>query len=144
MSLGEPLITAGFGISANPHSELMINEDSDCKIISTTSLLIDDPDNWNKAMYKAWSMPVACDISHGDSGSAVISRTQDKVLGIIWTGGMPKKPEVRISSFIDSLIGLDNNDVWTQLEYMIPMSKIKEQLLVSKKDILNRVGESID
>jgi len=82
---GEPLVTIGFGIAENPNYVLMGNRDSDCKVFSADAeyRLMADPDALNPGDYKAWSFANGCDVSHGDSGSAMMDRNTGEVIGII-------------------------------------------------------------
>lgn len=133
---GQPLVTIGYGIADNPGRVLMGNEDSDCKVFSSESKLMADPDDINPADYSAWSFANGCDISHGDSGSAMVDRETGDVLGIIWTGRIPKNPKVQDSKYLDDLLKTDSPEIWKELSYAVPAPKMKEHL----KGVLERGG----
>lgn len=144
---GLELMTAGFGIANNPRRQLVVNMDSDCKVYSDTDSfrLMADPDELNPGPYKAWSFANGCDISHGDSGSAMINRATGEVVGIIWTGRIPKNKEVRNQTYLDSLYDDGLDGVWTQLSYAVPMPKIAEQLqsVVADEENEENVRETV-
>ena len=96
---GDELVTAGFGTANNRRRRLMVNADSDCKVFSKDEeyRLMADPDDLNPGPYKAWSFANGCDVSHGDSGSAMVNRETGEVVGIIWTGRIPKSTKVQDS-----------------------------------------------
>jgi hypothetical protein len=128
---GEPLLTIGFGIGGNPNNYMMANQDSDCVVYSKSGEYrhMADPDDLNPADYRAWSFAHACDISHGDSGSAMVDRNTGEVMGIVWTGRIPKKKKVQDSNFLKRLLATPNDaDVWGELSYAVPAVKIAEYL----------------
>jgi hypothetical protein len=130
LKAGQRLFTAGFGVAENPNQELVANQDADCKVFSGDGVytLMSDPDELNPGTYAAWSFANGCDVSHGDSGSAMVDRETGKPIGLIWTGKIPKSPYVQSSTRISSLVGSDDRLVWTELSYGVPAAKIKEYL----------------
>jgi hypothetical protein len=126
---GAELITVGFGIAGNAARAMMANQDSDCRVMSKTADygLLADPDELNPGSYKAWSFSHACDISHGDSGSAMVDRASGKPVGIVWTGRIPKSERVQSSAYLQSL-GTDHPDVWKELNYAVPATKMREHI----------------
>lgn len=137
---GQELITIGFGTFRNPARELVANDDADCKVFSGKEdyRFINDPDRINPADYKAWSFATGCDVSHGDSGSAMVDRATGEVVGIIWTTATDKDDRVQDSSFLDEVLKRQSNEVWTQLSYAVPAPKIRELLA----DYLSRIRTS--
>jgi len=129
----QPILTIGYGIGDNPGQVIVANQDSDCVVFSKDKeyKLMADPDELNPAPYKAWSFATGCDVSHGDSGSAMMDRTNGNIIGIIWTGKIPKNAKVQSSAYLDELLERPNQDVWTELSYAVPAAKMKEVL--SKK-----------
>lgn len=127
---GLELMTVGFGVANNPLRRLMANYDSHCKVFSESGdyRFIADPDDFNPADYKAWSFSNGCDISHGDSGSAMIDRQNGNVVGIIWTGRIPKDPKVRDDAYLDQIFDEQDADVWKHLSYAVPAQKIGQKL----------------
>jgi hypothetical protein len=127
---GAPLITIGFGIADNTQRVMMGNQDADCRVMSKSAdyRFMGDPDQLNPAAYKAWSFSHACDVSHGDSGSAMVDRTTGKPVGILWTGAIPKAARVQSSAYLDQVFDADGDDVWSQMNYAIPATKMREHL----------------
>lgn len=127
---GQPLLTIGYGVFGNPMREQMANEDSDCKVFSERDdfRFISDPDRINPADYQAWSFAIGCDVSHGDSGSAIVDRQTGSVVGLIWTTATNKPERIRSSRYLDGLLTKPNDDVWDWLSYAIPAPKIHEVL----------------
>jgi hypothetical protein len=127
---GQPLLTLGFGVADNPTRALVGNKDSDCKVFSEgdTFRLMSDPDRLNPGTYDAWSFANGCDVSHGDSGSALVDRATGKPIGIIWTGRIPKAKSVQSTAFLDALIASQGVEIWEELSYGVPAAKMKERL----------------
>jgi hypothetical protein len=134
---GMELLTAGFGIGGNPGEVLMVNQDSDCKVYSENGeyRLMADPDTMNPGTYKAWSFAHSCDISHGDSGSAMVERSTGDVVGIVWTGKLPKSSYVQSSSALIALLQNPTEEIWEELAYAVPAPKIRSVL---KRNLLSR------
>lgn len=126
--VGERLLTAGFGVADNSARKLVVGDDSDCKVFSDELRFMGDPDELNPGDYKAWSFANGCDVSHGDSGSSMVDRDSGAVVGIIWTGRIPKSAKVQSSSFLDQLIAHPTEDIWKELSYAVPASKMGEYL----------------
>lgn len=130
VTAGENLMTFGFGFADNWRREMVVNQDSDCKVFSGKGeyRLLGDPDDVNPADYKAWSFSNGCDVSHGDSGSAMVDRTTGEVMGIIWTGRIPKSAAVQSSAYLDKMFQSKSEEIWTQLSYAVPAAKMKTVL----------------
>lgn len=130
LGYGFDLLTFGYGTAYNPgQRNLMVNADNDCHAFSAANdfRFIPDPDQLNPSDYLTWSFAFGCDISHGDSGSALLDRRTGRFVGIAWTGVIPKNPRVRERAFLDSLRG-NSPEVWTDLSYGVPARKIGEFL----------------
>lgn len=128
IAIETPLITAGFGIAENRSRRLMVNQDDDCKSFSKPGeyRLMRDPDDVNPGPNKVWSFAVGCDVSHGDSGSAMVDRNTGHVVGLIWTGRIPKAERVQKSDYLDLILTEDNSEqIWGQLNYAVPAEQIK-------------------
>lgn len=127
---GQELLTIGFGVANNADRLMVANQDSDCKVYSATDefRLMRDPDEFNPGPYAAWSFSNGCDVSHGDSGSAMVDRRSGQTVGIIWTGKVPKNAQVREAAYMERLFSDGGEDVWTELSYAVPAAKIKSIL----------------
>ena len=123
-----------------------MNYDDDCKVFSGENefRFMADPDDLNTGSYKAWSFANGCDISHGDSGSAMIDRESGDVVGIIWTGKIPKSNRVQNSQYLEQLISNPNEEIWKELSYAVPAQKIGQYLndLLDSNE-LSRVNSEI-
>ena len=128
---GMNLITIGFGIGGNPSNNIMGNNDADCKVFSQTAeyKLLADPDELNPADYKAWSFSHGCDVSHGDSGSAMVDRATSDVVGIVWTGKIPKAPIAQDSQALAEMLKTSSPLIWKELAFAVPAVKIKAFLV---------------
>lgn len=126
----QKLLTVGFGVADNEDRNLMANQDSDCYVFSQTGeyRFMADPDKYNPGSYQAWSFAVGCDVSHGDSGSAMVDRETSQVLGIIWTGNIPKSSFVQNSKNLQDLFQRNDGMIWEELNYAVPAKKIGEHL----------------
>lgn len=127
---GQPLLTIGFGVAGNIMRTVMANEDSDCYVFSESGeyRFMADPDRWNPGNYRAWSFALGCDVSHGDSGSAIVDRESGHVVGIIWTGNIPKTAAAQSSNGLQEMFKGRSEGIWTELSYAVPSKKIGEHL----------------
>ena len=125
---GQELLTIGFGVAGNPKRELMANADADCKVFSAAGefRFMADPDSISPSPTRTWSFANGCDVSHGDSGSAMVDRQTGSVLGIIWTGRIPKDPAIQDSKLLDQILSAQDERLWTELSYAVPAPKIRE------------------
>jgi hypothetical protein len=125
---GTNLLTIGYGVAGNPGGKLMAGQDEDCKTFSPDgeTRFMADPDEFNPGPYKTWMFASGCDVSHGDSGSAVVDRSTGEVVGILTTGKIPKDAKVREASYLKNIFEDSSEDVWKELSYVVPASKIQE------------------
>jgi hypothetical protein len=126
---GEPLITFGHGSPEAGVGEVNLSAgfDLDCMSFAPShkARLLKDPDTNNTVPYLVWSTPIGCDAAPGDSGSGVFSRKTGALVGFIWTGRFPKSAKVRNRTYLQSLLKTEDKAIWKDLNYMIPISKIK-------------------
>jgi hypothetical protein len=127
---GQALITSGFGVAGNAKRSMVINYDSDCRVMSARNefRLMNDPDAKNPASYRAWSFANGCDVSHGDSGSAMVDAASGAPVGIIWTGKIPKSNSAQSSARLNEWQNSQSPEVWSELSYAVPAPKIYEFL----------------
>jgi S1-C subfamily serine protease len=128
---GEKLLTIGHGFADNPNQKMVANRDSDCMVYSQKGDIrfMADPDDVNPGDYSVWSFANGCDVSHGDSGSAMVDRDTGDIVGIIWTGRVPKEAKVQDPAYLADIFSHNSDDIWKQLSYAVPSFKIKEVLL---------------
>jgi hypothetical protein len=127
---GQDLLTVGFGVAGNTMRRPMVNTDSDCFVFSGSGeyRLMADPDALNPGPDRVWSFALGCDCSHGDSGSAIVDRRTGDVVGIIWTGRIPKTEQAGKSRFLREIFESRSESIWTELTYAVPAKKIGEVL----------------
>lgn len=127
---GQELVTFGFGKASNPNRQMMVNEDSDCKAFSRDNdfRFMNDPDQLLPNNKKTWSFSNGCDVSPGDSGSAVADRQTGRVIGLLWSGAIPKDSRVRDETFLNSISEASSDEIWSLLTYAVPSRKIGEFL----------------
>lgn len=127
---GQKLLTIGHGFANNPTQKLVANQDDDCMVYSKDGdvRFMADPDDVNPGDYKAWSFANGCDVSHGDSGSAMVDRQTGEMVGIIWTGRIPKTAKVQDPTYLTDIYHQNSEEVWKQLSYSVPAFKIKDVL----------------
>lgn len=125
---GQNLLTLGYGFAGNDNGKLMVDQGDDCKTYSKDDEMryMADPDVVNPGPYKTWLFAAGCDVSHGDSGSAVVDRNTGEVVGILSTGKIPKIARVRSAEFLQKIFNGSTEEVWSELTYVVPFSKIME------------------
>jgi hypothetical protein len=134
---GRELMMAGFGVAGTRgYQQYRGTHDSDCKVYSRDNefRLMADPDQVNPGEGKVWLFALGCDISHGDSGSALAARDNGDIIGIISTGRIPKNPKVREAAYLEEIYASDSEDVWAELGYGVPASKIAEYMRKQASD----------
>jgi hypothetical protein len=62
----------------------------------------------------------------GDSGSAVVDRLSGDIIGILSSGKHPKVSKVRQSKYLTKIFDESSDDVWEELTFFVPASKILE------------------
>ncbi len=128
-----------------------IDNSKDCMLLADTSRYLKDLDSSvsketsNKIL--SWSLPIGCDGKHGDSGAPVFDQNSGLV-GVLWTGKYPK------TNASKSLVSLSTDSMWSNFNYMVPMSTISlelktlvnEELYISLKTrrVLQAIQNKID
>jgi len=113
-----------------------VDESVDCVLMSSLSRTLKDPDSVilqdGEKKISSWSLPVGCDGMHGDSGSPVLN-SESELVGVLWTGKHPK------TSQVESIKNLSDKAIWSELNYIVPASKISEELhgIVSGQNYLS-------
>jgi hypothetical protein len=126
---GRRLLTFGYGIANNPFGQrLMVGQDEHCITFSDQKRFMSDPDELNPFPYKTWAFATGCDVSHGDSGSAFIDAESGAIVGILYTGRIPKNPKVLDASYLKKIYDESSEEIWTELTYVVPSNLIVETL----------------
>ncbi len=125
---GQNLLTVGYGFAGNDDSRLMVDQGIDCKTYSKDGdvRLLADPDTVNPGPYKTWVFATGCDVSHGDSGSALVDRTTGEVVGLLSTGKIPKIESARSPEYLKTMFDTNSDSIWSELTYVVPFAKIVE------------------
>lgn len=134
---GHELMMAGFGVAGSDrYHHFRGTYDSDCKVYSKDDefRFMSDPDQVNPGEGKVWLFALGCDISHGDSGSAIAARDNGDLIGIISTGRIPKNVKVRETGYLDRIYADSAEDVWGELSYAVPAAKIAEYMRQQASD----------
>ncbi|MGH1468882.1 MAG: hypothetical protein ACRBBP_08405 [Bdellovibrionales bacterium] len=104
-----------------------IDDSSDCVLLRENSRYLLDPDTGvqekgdGSDRLASWSLPIGCDGKHGDSGAPVFDE-EFGLTGILWTGKYPKTEASGDIKF------LSTRSVWSNFNYMVPISKISSEL----------------
>jgi len=125
---GQNLLTLGYGFAGNAAKKLVVDQSNDCKVFSMDGDVryIADPDVVNPGKYKTWVFASGCDVSHGDSGSAMIDQGTGEIVGILSTGKVPKNEKIRDANHLKSVFNSNSTEVWSELTYVVPFSKVYE------------------
>lgn len=127
------LSTMGFGIHKNEQEELTLKEDQDCMIYSPSGVLAKvSKANQEKDQPQAMTaFAMGCDISPGDSGSAVINRESRKAIGIVWATSSPKPEKLKTDLYLNALLNgeEDSNDIWRFFSYAVSGHTIRQKLI---------------
>ena len=124
---GTPLLTLGHGKYKNSKAHLTENSDPFCKVFSSTGK-VKKISNKNENPKEVYSFATGCDISNGDSGSALINRRNGKVIGMVWSTYSPKPMVYRSDSHLNNLFDNPNKDIWKYLSYGVPAKSIRGYL----------------
>jgi hypothetical protein len=124
VSTQEPLMILGYGIHENQYGTLTVGDDQDCRTFDNQVRKIADPDRINPIPYRVYSLPIGCDASHGDSGSPILHKKTGGVIGLLWTGKVPKHKSMQLDTFRK----LPLKFLWSQLNYMVPAYLIRRKL----------------
>jgi hypothetical protein len=132
---GDLLIQHGFGIKSlradsRAQSKLLkfspqVAMDSDCAIAGPNGLLADFVDQKIK-----FNIALGCDMTSGDSGSAIMNRSTGKVIGLLWGAGKNPKKKDRISSeeLWSSIFGSRDARIWVNMSYAISLKEMLPNL----------------
>lgn len=129
---GQKLINLGYGHHRNELKQPMLDESDDCKVYSAKNdfRFLADPDtdlySSDEPPFTVWSVAHGCESSQGDSGSAILDRESGEVVAILWTMKSNRAERFQDSAYLNSLITSPSEDVWTQMNYGVPVQKVKE------------------
>ncbi|GAB4417241.1 MAG: hypothetical protein OHK0056_26060 [Bacteriovoracaceae bacterium] len=127
---GTPLITVGHGKALNEDLLPVLEMSSDCRVLSPDRIykILSNPNPDDYLKLEVWSFATGCDLSPGDSGSAVVNAKTGTVLGLFWASPAPKPTAYQISDYLRRIEAANSRDVWRNLSYAVPSVVIKEKL----------------
>ncbi|PIP96512.1 MAG: hypothetical protein COW00_10205 [Bdellovibrio sp. CG12_big_fil_rev_8_21_14_0_65_39_13] len=136
ISKGTPLLTIGHGRALNENLYPRLEMSSDCRVLSPDSRykILSNPDPDDHLKLEVWSFATGCDLSPGDSGSAVINAKSGHVLGLFWASPSPKPTVYQVSDYLRNIEVNESRDVWKNLSYAVPSVIIKDKLVDFIKD----------
>ena len=99
--------------------------DNDCAIAGPSGVVADFVDQKIK-----YNMALGCDMTSGDSGSAIMNRESGKVIGLLWGAGKDPKRRDRISSaeLWDSVFGSRDPRIWENMSYAISLKEVLPEI----------------
>lgn len=127
-----PLATMGFNSHNKTPGVAHIDESDDCRLFVASK-------DMRKIESTTWLLPTACDVASGDSGSPVIARGNQEVLGV-----MVKTTTVKSGMTSKELRDLQKNPklsegIWQEGSMMVPFIKIRELLCPEATEPLNTI-----
>jgi hypothetical protein len=132
----EKIITAGHGYHLNSNYYLTYENSSTCVIATPTN----DPHflevKNDSGTFNAWSFIHACEISPGDSGSAIVSEATGRVIGVNWATSSAKPAILQNSNVVFDWIKTQNPLLWGSLSQGIPNSVILQSIREQKHPVL--------
>lgn len=135
-SKGQTLSMFSYGVHNNPGSfdfDLAHTQGETCKIFSDEARKLQKSDNSEVAV---WSMATGCDLSVGDSGSAMVDSETGLFTGVIWAGAADKTGFIKDDAHLEKVLTLKVDDeemVWSQMNYAVPAAKLRLVILESLK-----------
>ncbi len=139
---GHRLVTAGYGIERNNNGKLTYENSQTCVVATTTYKTVLLTVQSEEKSYKARSFVHACEISSGDSGSAVISESTGKVVGLNWATSTSKPIALLNSLNVYEWIEKQSNLLWSYMSYAVPGGEIMNAIKASKNVTLNEFVNS--
>ena len=131
---GQMLMQHGFGIKSLPRFRdaeqaqrefsAQANIDSDCAVISPSGVLQTVPDMAGKLVHH--NVSIGCDVTGGDSGSAIVDRDTGRVVALLWASGINPRDRDRISSkdLWEEVIGSEDPRIWKNFAFAISMKEL--------------------
>ncbi len=142
---GTALTSIGYGSFNNPDGHPTLKESRDCMIYSPSGQFArvkrTDSEANKVVAQEITAFATGCDISPGDSGSAIVNTQSQRVIGVMWATSSPKPVKVMTDDYLDRLIQgqEDSNDVWKYMSYGVSARTIKQRLLDWTNEV-NRGG----
>ena len=131
---GQMLMQHGFGIKSVPRFRDadqaqrefsgQANIDSDCAVISPSGVLQTVPDMSGKLVHH--NISIGCDVTGGDSGSAIVDRETGRVVALLWASGINPRDRDRIKSadLWSHVIGSEDRRIWKNFAFAISIKEL--------------------
>lgn len=130
---GHKIVVAGHGTHNNSSNRLTYENSSTCIVATTTyqSVQLSIKSKNDNKVYSAFSFAHACEISHGDSGAALVSESTQKVIGLNWATSTAKHPDLLRSSTLFDWIESNDFRIWNSLSYGVSTTNISSAIYKS-------------
>lgn len=135
-SVGEKLLVAGYGENLNKKRTLTYENSDTCVVATSTSAPIFQTVHNTDGTFNAWTFVHACEISHGDSGSAIISERTGKVIGINWATSSEKPIALLNKNTLWDWIRRQVPELWSSLSWGVPNAAILNSIQANKHPAL--------
>lgn len=124
---GESLNLVGVTRDYNYDYSWNIDDQKDCRLLSSTQKIVIDPDCgvYPGTPTQSWSLPIGCDGKHGDSGAPIFNKDL-KLKGLLWTGKFPKQNQS--SSQLLNDLQYQSERIWTDYNYIVPISSVEKEI----------------
>jgi hypothetical protein len=133
---GERVITAGYGYHLNPGYRLTYENSPTCLIATPTVTPRFIQVRNDEGVFNSWSFVNACEISPGDSGSALVDPNSGRVVGVNWATSSAKPMVLQNSYTVYDWIKTQNQMLWPSLSQGIPNSRILQKIRENRHPVL--------
>lgn len=135
---GHKVVTAGYGIHENSKRKLTYENSQTC-VVATTNFQGNFLTVTKESVtYGAYSFVHACEISPGDSGSALVSETTGKVIGLNWATAESKPLDLLNTLTVFDWIEKQVPALWNSMSYAVSATNLQATIMSSDKDILHQ------
>lgn len=127
-----PLVTMGYNSHNAKPGKAHVERSGDCRLFAGSNevRILDE---------KNWALPTGCDAAPGDSGSPVLDKSTQELVGF-----MVQTTELKSGASSAELSEMQKDSVqrdalWSELSMMVPVTKIREVLCTEKNETLNKL-----
>jgi len=139
---GHKVVTAGYGTHLNPGNHLTYENSQTC-VVATTNFKSNFLNVVREGVtYGAHSFVHACELSPGDSGSALVSETSGKVIGLNWATSDSKPTELLSGLNVFNWIDKQVPALWNSMSYAVSATNIQAAIMSSKSVTLNEFSSA--
>lgn len=134
---GHRLVIAGYGQHKNTSHYLTYENSQTCMVASDTSKPKFLKVSSGQKSFNAYSFAHTCEISDGDSGSAIVSESTGVVIGINWSTSNKKPLDLKNSLTVFDWVEKQNPRVWESTSYGVPAKNILAMIRSTNNVLLN-------